>query len=422
MQRSSVGATVSKEPSSLGAWQLAAQLPFPGWGLPRKYSLPLDEVQRIYERVDWSTVEGKLNDHDREYGEYGKRIPISMCKALALPYFVFIPSLTELARRLEEYESYRVLCGFLGRPPTRAMLWHFQNAPLLKAKQRKREGKLDTEQKTWFYGVLYEILIRATLWGVRLGIELPFRIDSNAIQTAVSATRLVKGVLKLSGRPNLRIQYDHPIDCKFPISVRVYQSNNLIDSYSLWPPPWWSGQSTEGVIESNISESRSYQQYTACSAIIVAEDGRILLGKRKAGYKPGFFALPGGRWRSGETLRECIEREVKEETGMQIVDPHPVSISFNRYDDAHQECWSVGVKVTKFKGSAAVKEPDKCESWQWYSLNSLPTPLFRPSQIIIEDYRDERFSALSWGEIEDWIDSTQQDYVEPISVAQPRLF
>ncbi|MFI5494637.1 NUDIX domain-containing protein [Actinoplanes sp. NPDC051859] len=52
------------------------------------------------------------------------------------------------------------------------------------------------------------------------------------------------------------------------------------------------------------------------SALVVDEQGRVLLQRRA---DSGNWALPGGAMDIGETLGECIVREVKEETGLDIV-------------------------------------------------------------------------------------------------------
>ena len=52
-----------------------------------------------------------------------------------------------------------------------------------------------------------------------------------------------------------------------------------------------------------------------CSAAILDEDGRILLTRRTDN---GQWCLPGGRMDSGESAAEACEREVFEETGLNV--------------------------------------------------------------------------------------------------------
>jgi ADP-ribose pyrophosphatase YjhB (NUDIX family) len=55
----------------------------------------------------------------------------------------------------------------------------------------------------------------------------------------------------------------------------------------------------------------------AASAIVTDEQGRILLHRRRDNSQ---WALPGGVMELGESLGECVVREVREETGF-VVEP-----------------------------------------------------------------------------------------------------
>jgi ADP-ribose pyrophosphatase YjhB (NUDIX family) len=54
-----------------------------------------------------------------------------------------------------------------------------------------------------------------------------------------------------------------------------------------------------------------------CSALIL-EDGKAYLIQEGKEVAKGLWGLPGGKLEEGESLIECIKREVYEETGMQI--------------------------------------------------------------------------------------------------------
>ena len=53
----------------------------------------------------------------------------------------------------------------------------------------------------------------------------------------------------------------------------------------------------------------------AASAVVVDEGGRILLHRRRDNDQ---WALPGGKMELGESLAECVVREVREETGLRV--------------------------------------------------------------------------------------------------------
>lgn len=58
----------------------------------------------------------------------------------------------------------------------------------------------------------------------------------------------------------------------------------------------------------------------AASMIVASKDSKVLITKRHNYFPfPNAWVLPGGHFELGETLEECVLREVEEETGIKIV-------------------------------------------------------------------------------------------------------
>ena len=76
--------------------------------------------------------------------------------------------------------------------------------------------------------------------------------------------------------------------------------------------------------------NRAYpdRPFVGVGAVIV-EQGRVVLIKRRFAPLAGQWSLPGGAVDVGETLVECVAREMLEETGL-IVDVGPVIEVFDR--------------------------------------------------------------------------------------------
>jgi 8-oxo-dGTP diphosphatase len=55
------------------------------------------------------------------------------------------------------------------------------------------------------------------------------------------------------------------------------------------------------------------------SAIVFDDAGRVLVVQRAKPPSEGLWSVPGGKLERGETIAEGIAREVKEETGLEIV-------------------------------------------------------------------------------------------------------
>ena len=104
----------------------------------------------------------------------------------------------------------------------------------------------------------------------------------------------------------------------------------------------------------NDQDRRRYpdRPYVGVGAVIVA-DGKVLLVKRKYDPLAGQWSIPGGAVELGETLEDCVAREMLAETGLEIA-VGPVIEVFDRITRDEQGevqyhfvlvdylCWPVG--------------------------------------------------------------------------------
>ncbi len=119
---------------------------------------------------------------------------------------------------------------------------------------------------------------------------------------------------------------------------------------------------------------------------MILKDGKVLLGKRKGSHGSGEYAFPGGHLEFGESFEECALREVREESGVEINDLHFQYLAnvakYNNRQYVH-----IGMIAQWSSGEPMVNEPEKCESWSWYSTNDLPTPMFEMCRLAIDSSR-----------------------------------
>ncbi len=64
-----------------------------------------------------------------------------------------------------------------------------------------------------------------------------------------------------------------------------------------------------------VEASLDYADKTVVSAVLMAEDGKVLLVKKR-----GRWILPGGTLEEGEESRETLVREIHEETGLDVLE------------------------------------------------------------------------------------------------------
>ncbi|MCC6549350.1 MAG: (deoxy)nucleoside triphosphate pyrophosphohydrolase [Ignavibacteriaceae bacterium] len=73
--------------------------------------------------------------------------------------------------------------------------------------------------------------------------------------------------------------------------------------------------------------------HVACA--IIEHNGKILLARRKEGMKLGHkWEFPGGKLEKGETVEQCIVREIKEELNLDISVLYRMKENYHSYEYA----------------------------------------------------------------------------------------
>lgn len=108
-------------------------------------------------------------------------------------------------------------------------------------------------------------------------------------------------------------------------------------------------------------------------AVIVNDDGKILLAKRgkKAQNERGKWEFPGGTVEFGDTMKDTILREIKEELGMEIElgDKLP---SIDHLIPEEKQHWVTSAYIARTKaGKPKIKEPEKCEEIGWFDFEQI---------------------------------------------------
>ena len=125
----------------------------------------------------------------------------------------------------------------------------------------------------------------------------------------------------------------------------------------------------------------------------VIRDGMVLLGKRKGAHGAGEWSFAGGHLEFGESVEECASRELAEETGLKALSLQLGPWVNDIIENMHYI--TLFVFVDQFEGELQLLEPDKCEGWVWFELNSLPSPLFLPVRSLIKKVGIEKLRGIS---------------------------
>jgi 8-oxo-dGTP diphosphatase len=84
--------------------------------------------------------------------------------------------------------------------------------------------------------------------------------------------------------------------------------------------------------------------------------------------------LPGGHLEYGESLVAGARRELLEETGLTADNLIFINITNDPRDDSHYI--HIVFLAEGVHGEPQLLEPESCEKWEWFSLDSLPEPIF----------------------------------------------
>jgi mutator protein MutT len=109
------------------------------------------------------------------------------------------------------------------------------------------------------------------------------------------------------------------------------------------------------------------------AAGMIWKDGKVLITKRpKGSHLEGLWEFPGGKKEEGETLRECLEREIREELGVAVK-----AEEFLSRVDHEYESRSISLHLFRCSPPEEAPVPLGCESILWVrpeELGQYPMP------------------------------------------------
>lgn len=126
------------------------------------------------------------------------------------------------------------------------------------------------------------------------------------------------------------------------------------------------------------------------SGAIIYRDGKILLQKRADNGK---WSIHGGAVELGETYRQALERELKEEINIKPLQPQLMGIYSGKdfyfeYQNGDKIYDSLCVfLVENWKGDLK-KDNEEVIDLQWFDRKELPKELDNSDEVIIKDFEE----------------------------------
>jgi NAD+ diphosphatase len=109
-----------------------------------------------------------------------------------------------------------------------------------------------------------------------------------------------------------------------------------------------------------------YPRISPVMMALVHRDGEILL-TRKPGYAPGRYTVVAGFVEAGESLEQCLAREVREEVGVEIRNPRYFASQPWPFPNSLVMAFSA-----EWAGGEVVPDGAELEEARWFSIDALP--------------------------------------------------
>jgi ADP-ribose pyrophosphatase YjhB (NUDIX family) len=138
--------------------------------------------------------------------------------------------------------------------------------------------------------------------------------------------------------------------------------------------PWCGGPLGEPVGERQECAACGEPSYLnpkpTASAILLDAGGRVLLGRRAIDPHRGLWDTPGGFTRPGESLEECVRRELREEAGVEVEVGRLVITVPDFYGDTGEATVNAFYECRLLSGDP--QPDDDVAELRWFDPDALP--------------------------------------------------
>lgn len=121
------------------------------------------------------------------------------------------------------------------------------------------------------------------------------------------------------------------------------------------------------------------------AAVLIEEDGRVLLVRRVNEPFRGLWTLPAGFINGGEDPAEAAERECLEETGLTVHVKRVLDIISGKEHPRGAD-FIIIYQAEVVEGD--MKPDDDADAVEWFARDQLPPLAFRATQKVLESFYD----------------------------------
>jgi A/G-specific adenine glycosylase len=127
--------------------------------------------------------------------------------------------------------------------------------------------------------------------------------------------------------------------------------------------------------------------YNVAAGVVWGDEGRFLIAQRPAeGLLGGLWEFPGGKQEPGETLSECLARELQEELAIHVAVGNLLTVVKHAFTH-----FKITLHALECRIVAGQPQAIGCADWRWVRLDELDQFAFaRADRKIIDALRQQR--------------------------------
>ncbi len=129
--------------------------------------------------------------------------------------------------------------------------------------------------------------------------------------------------------------------------------------------------------------------------MLLRGDELFVLKRAKTGFMDGYYTLPGGHQRMGESVEAAVRRECEEETGVEVVQVRAVCVM--PYRSGRHQGLNFVFEVCGWRGEPHAAEPELFSAASWVSKEAIPHPAVPWISNALDAHAEGRwFHELHW--------------------------
>lgn len=137
----------------------------------------------------------------------------------------------------------------------------------------------------------------------------------------------------------------------------------------------------------------------AAYLVLKKNDAILLLKRKNTGYEDSNYSVIAGHVESGESFRQTIIREAKEEANVSISETDIIRTHVQHRKSSWDQSERVDVyfMVEKWSGQIKNMEPEKSEALEWHAINKLPTNTIDCVKVALKSlFEGIEYSEIGW--------------------------